>query len=171
MRKILIDKSIRDLKECAYGFPWRHDANCYNFRAPDECVTTDEIDNIEDFEDIENLIIGCDLDDYGFIGKMINLRQLYIYTGENIDSVEFVRTLLKLDYLYIEGSHIDSLDPLIELMNEQKRLLLQEENRIKRLGMALTAVCINSDKELDGMLLKDPGKFASEIIVNGKNIR
>jgi hypothetical protein len=102
---------------------------------------------------------------------MVNLQQLYIYTGENIGSIEFVRTLLKLDYLYIEGSHIDSLDPLIELMNEQKRLLNQEEDIMKRIGMALTGVCISSDKELDGMQLKEPGRYASEIIVNGKSIR
>ncbi len=171
MRKILIDKSNRDPKQCAYGFPWRHDSNCYNFRVPEECVTADKISSIEDFEDIENLIIGCDLDDYGFIGKMINLRQLYIYTGENINDIEFLRTLLKLDYLYIEGSHIESLEPLIALMNEQKRLLLQEEDIMKRLCMALTGVCISSDKELDGMQLKEPGRYASEIIVNGKSIR
>ncbi len=171
MRKILIDKEMKDPKHCSYGFPWRHDGNCYNFRAPDDFVISDEISSIDDMTDIEGLVIGCDLDDYSFIGKMINLRQLYIYTGENINDIEFVRTLLKLDYLYIEGSHIDSLEPLIELMNEQKRLLNQEEDIMKRIDMALTGVCISSDKKLDGMLLKEPGRYASEIIVNGKSIR
>ncbi len=171
MRKILIDKEMKDPKHCSYGFPWRHDGNCYNFRVPDECVTADEISGIKDFDEIENLVIGCDLDDYGFISEMVNLRQLYIYSGENIYDMSFIASLVKLNHLYIHESHINSLDPLIALMLEQKRLLSLEKDINKRLFMTLEAVAINSDKELDGSVLKEPGYYASEIIVNRKSYR
>lgn len=171
MRKILIDKEMKDPKHCSYGFPWRHDGNCYNFRAPDECVTADETGIIDDMTDIEGLVIGCDLDDYSFISEMVNLRQLYIYSGENINDMSFIAPLVKLKHLYIHESHINSLDPLIALMLEQKRLLSLEKDINKRLFMTLEAVAINSDKELDGSVLKEPGYYASEIIVNRKSYR
>ena len=168
MRKILIDKINRDPKECAYSFPWRHDSNCYNFRVPEECVTADSLSSIEDMADIESLVIGCDLSDYSFIKEMVNLRQLYIYSGENIYSLDFIKTLTKLNYLYICSSHIESLEPLIILMKEQKRLFDLEEDIHKRLFMMLSAVCIDSDRDLDGKILKEPGRYASEIIINRK---
>lgn len=84
MRRVLVDNRMVDLKECAYGFPWRYDATCYNFKAPDELILASEVGNIINPLDIEVLVIKCDLEDYSFISKMKNLRQLYVYCGENI---------------------------------------------------------------------------------------
>lgn len=58
---------------------------CFNFNAPDEHFRADEIEKIGDKSKIETLVIGCDLPDYDFISDMVNLRQLYIYSGGNYD--------------------------------------------------------------------------------------
>lgn len=169
MRHILIDKEIKDLKNCGYGFPWRHDSTCYNFRMPKEVVTPDEIDGIEDKSDIETLVIACDLPDYRFLEEMTGLRQLYIYSGANIYDLDFTRHLIHLRQLYVAESHVGSLEPLIELVQEKKSLYDLEKDVPKRLFISMEGICILSDKELDGTPLKKQGLYIGEVIINGKN--
>jgi hypothetical protein len=95
MRKILIDNNQINPRECTYGFPWRDDAICYNFRTPDEFISHHDISSI-DKSDVETLVIGCSLDDYDFVSEMTNLRQLYIYSGGKIGNIDFVKNLVIL---------------------------------------------------------------------------
>jgi len=46
MRKILIESTQTNPRDCSYGLPWDHDSNCYNFRTPVECVTVSNIEKI-----------------------------------------------------------------------------------------------------------------------------
>ena len=170
MRKILIEKENADPKTCSFGFPWKHDSICYNFNMPDECVSADNVAEITAPENIGTLVIGCDLTDYSFIASMTNLNQLYIYSSANITSLDFVKKLNKLRQLYITDSHIASLDPLVELIKERKRAFDAETDVSKRLFMMIDGICINSDKELDGKVLKEPGFYITEIIVNHKRV-
>ena len=155
MRRILIEKENIDPKTCSFGFPWKHDSICYNFNMPDECVTAESIEKIENLAGIETLVIGCDLDDYSFIGDMVNLKQLYIYSGANIDSLRFIKDLNSLRQLYITDSHITSLEPLKDLIQQRKILYDAETEMFKRLLMLIEGICIYSDNDLDGKILKD----------------
>lgn len=170
MRKMLIEKEYKDPKTCSFGFPWKHDSICYNFNMPDECVTAEEIGSIEAPEDIGTLVIGCDLQDYSFITSMTNLNQLYIYSGANITSLDFVKNMNRLRQLYIYDSHIADLEPLVEMIKERKKSFDAETDVSKRLFMMIDGICINSDKELDGKALKEPGFYVTEIIVNHKRV-
>ena len=170
MRRILIEKENIDPKTCSFGFPWKHDSICYNFNMPDECVTAESIGKIEDPADIETLVIGCDLDDYSFIGDMVNLEQLYIYSGANIDSLRFIKDLNSLCHLYITDSHITSLEPLRDLIQQRKSLYDAETEMFKRLLMLIEGICIDSDNDLDGKILKDLDFYVAEIIINRKRI-
>ena len=58
MRRILIENNMVDPKKCSYGFPWKSDSICINFRMPEECVLTSDIDKITDKDNIETLVIG-----------------------------------------------------------------------------------------------------------------
>lgn len=165
MRRILIEKELIDPKACSYGFPWEHDSTCFNFRMTEECVTADRIDEIENIDDIETLVIGCDLPDYNFIEGMTGLKQLYIYSGESLYSLDFLKNLNDLRQLYIADSHIESLEPLVDLIKERKRLYDSETDISKRLFMMMEGICIVSDKELDEKMLKEPGLHISEIII------
>ena len=170
MRRILIEKENIDPKTCSFGFPWKHDSICYNFNMPNECVTAESIGKIEDPADIETLVIGCDLEYYSFISEMVNLKQLYIYSGANIDSLRFIKELNCLRQLYITNSHITSLEPLKDLIQQRKSLYDAETEMFKRLLMLIEGICIDSDKDLDGKILKDPGFYVTEIIINRKRI-
>ena len=171
MRYILIDKERRNPKECAYGFPWKYDAPCYNFRMPEEAFTPDDIAGIENKSDIETLVIACDLEDYSFFEDMTGLEQLYIYSGTNIRDLSILKPLHHLRQLYITRTHVASLDPLIELIQEMKRLHDLETDSRKRIFMSMEGICINSDQELDGTTLKKQGLYIGEVIINGKNLR
>ena len=170
MRHILIEKANIDPKSCSFGFPWKHDSICYNFRMPEECVPAESITEIANKNEIESLVIGCDLPDYSFIEDMVNLKQLYIYSGENIHSLGFIKKLNCLTQLYIADSRIEDLNPLIELIKERKRLFDLEEDMHKRLFMLIEGICINSDKKLDGKLLTEQHIYISEIIINQSRI-
>ena len=170
MRRILIEKENIDPKSCSFGFPWKHDSICYNFRMPEECVTADSIAENVNKDDIETLVIGCDLSDYSFIEDMVNLKQLYIYSGANIYSLEFISKLNRLSQLYIAESQIETLNPVVELIKERKRLFDLEKDIHKRLFIMIEGICINSDKELDGKLLKKQNFYISEIIINNSRI-
>lgn len=169
MRCIMINTNRIDLKNYSLGCPWKYDVTAYNFRFPEEVIAVSDIDKIDYFEDIQSLVISCDLENYDFIAKMINLRQLYIYSGNNLQDISFVRNLNALSHLYIADSHIDSLDPLKELIAEQKRQFDTEKDFHKRLFMIIDAVCVNSSNELDGDQLLESGAYITEIIVNDKN--
>ena len=170
MRRILIEKENIDPKSCSFGFPWKHDSICYNFRMPEECVTADNVGELVNKDDIETLVIGCDLSDHSFIEDMDNLKQLYIYSGANIYSLEFISKLNRLSQLYIAESQIETLNPVVELIKERKRLFDLEKDIHKRLFIMIEGICINSDKELDGKLLKKQNFYISEIIINNSRI-
>lgn len=166
MRRILIEKENIDPKACSYGFPWKHDSVCFNFRMPEECVTADKIGEIRNKGDIETLVIGCDLTDHSFIGEMTELKQLYIYAGNDLYSLDFVKKLNKLRQLYIANSHIDLLEPLVEMIKERKRLFDSETDIHKRLFMLIEGICIKSDRKLDGKELTVQGFHISEVIID-----
>ncbi|MGN0496400.1 MAG: leucine-rich repeat domain-containing protein [Lachnospiraceae bacterium] len=171
MRKILVEKTEIDPRTCSYGFPWRYDATCYNFHGPEETVLDREIETLKDKTEIETLVIGCDLENYNFIADMTNLRQLYIYSGNQLNDISFVKNLVDLRQLYIAQSQIDSLDGLVQLITEQKKRFDAETDLMKRLFIGIDAVCIESAcKNLDGKVLLEPGLRLSEVIINGRHL-
>ena len=171
MRRILIDEKKIKPTECSYGFPWHHDATCFNFKMPKESVSSSEIGEIKNKDDIETLVIGCDLSDYEFIKDMVGLRQLYIYSGSNIRKLDFVRSLNNLSQLYVTNSHVESLEPVVELVKVRRELFNLEEDIHKRLFMFIEGICIDTDCELDCSSLAEFAGFVSEIIINRKRIK
>ncbi|MBR1855064.1 MAG: hypothetical protein IJ794_18315 [Lachnospiraceae bacterium] len=168
-RHILIERDEIDPQKCSYGFPWKHDSTCYNFRMPKECVPADRIGEMlggEGSKEIETAVIGCELENYGFLADMINLRQLYIYAGGKIKEIDFVENLVWLQQLYVGESHIGSLDSLVRLLTEKKRLMDQAEDAWERLGYSMEGIFIETDQEgLTKKTLKETGLYVSEIIL------
>jgi hypothetical protein len=171
MRKILIDNNQNiNPRECTYGFSWRHDATCFNFRTPDEFIPYHDLSKIIDMSDVETLVIGCELDDYDFISDMTNLRQLYIYSGGKISNIDFIKNLVYLKQVYIAESHIDSLNGLVKVIEEKRRRIDTETDMWKRIELGMEGICIESDcNSLDGKELLEI--YISEVIINGKRIR
>lgn len=166
MRKILIENTEVKLDGCSYGFPWEHDATCYNFRRPEEIILAQHIHDIENDEDVETLVIGCRLDDYGFIAGMKNLRQLYIYDGSNIYNLAFVEKLVALQQLYIAKAHIDFLEPLVELLKKKKEMFDAEGDYMKKLDYVMEGIYIESDRgDLDKEILTAPRLYIGEMII------
>lgn len=172
MRRILIENNMVDPKKCSYGFPWKSDSICMNFRMPEECVLTSDIDKVTDKDNIETLVIGCELDSYDFISDMVNLEYLYIYTGENIKNLDFTKKLVFLQQLYIVGTHISDLAPLYSLAEGKKRFMKNEPNAMKIMDYVIDGICIDTDCEIDNTdSLLDAGVYISELIIGKKRVR
>ena len=110
------------------------------------------------------------LKDYSFISKMTNLRQLYIYAGENIVDLKFISELTNLNQLYLAESKIKEIDELVTLLRRQKEIAKNLEG-INRIIYGFDAICVNSSEELEGSILLEQGFYVSEIIVNRKWIQ
>lgn len=172
MRRILIEKEMMDPKHCSYGFPWKSDVPCFNFRMPEECVLAEDVCKITDKENIDTLVIGCDLDSYDFISDMVNLKILYIYKGGNVTNLDFVKKLVHLQQLYVADTHISDLSPLYPLAEEKGRLVKSEPNVMKSTFYMFEGICIKTDKEIeDAYKLLDAGIYISELIIGTKKIR
>ena len=171
MRKILLDNHQLDPTKCSYGLPWKHDAICFNFRGPEELILADNLDDLGDLSEIETLVIGCELDDYSFIAGMTNLQQLYIYTAANMSSLDFVESLIKLRQMYVANSHVASLESLVKLLSEKKRLLDEQNDIHNRIAYIIEGICIESDVDLDGKELLTSGVYMSELIINKRHFK
>lgn len=170
MSYILIGEQGTDLGKSVYSFPWKSDAICYNFKLPRELVCSDDIRSIDRAE-VESLVIKCNLSDYSFIADMKNLRQLYIYTGENIYDLSFIEDLVKLNHLCIGRSHIESLGSLVKLI-KKKKALYDDKANIKENWMYLfDGIYIDSDSlDSSGSELPISDLDTSEVIVNRNRI-
>lgn len=169
MRNILIDNHTVDVEKCSFSLPWNGDANCFNFIRPTEFVLDTEMRDIDPL-DVESLVIGCDIDDYGVVKKMTNLEQLYIYAGNNLKDLNFITSLSNLNQLYISKSEISNLNGLDDLMKLQKSIFDTQKEKRKWKIYGLYAICINSSMELDGGFLQNSELYVSEIIINGRLI-
>lgn len=165
MRRILIDEVEVDVKNVAYGLPWKYDATCYNFRKAEEWVHVSEINSIKKKE-VEVLIIGCDLEDYSFISDMTNLKQLYIYSGQNIKDLDFVKDLVNLNQLFVADSKVESAEGVVELLRKKAEIIDAETDPMKKIIRQIEAVCIETESEkVTKKELKAANPYYAEIIV------
>ena len=172
--RILIDKENRLDK--AYPLPWKSDATCFNFKSPEIVVHPDNIMvEIEKPEQVESLVIACDLKDYSFIEEMTNLTQLYIYSAENIKDLEFLKQLVKIRQLCLGNINVESLDGLVKLIDlkYQKYKEIEEINDLEgRLTYGFEGVYIQSNKyEGNGMELIKPNICRGDMVVNGTRVK
>lgn len=144
--RILIDD--KEDKDRMYPLPWYSDSHCFNFKCPNRQIYPDKITDIKRPSYVETLVIACKLDDYTFISRMKNLRQLYIYDGANITDLSFLKNLLKLHYLCVLDSHITTLEHLRELIDRKyevyKRASKNEKDEV-RLTYMFYGICIMTD--------------------------
>ena len=100
-----------------YLLPWASDGTCFNFKSPTKVIYS--YSAISEPEKVETLVVNCDLPSYEFISSMVNLTQLYIYKGNNISDLGFLKNLVKLRQLCLLDLHIESLRNLVELIDSK----------------------------------------------------
>ncbi|KIC05448.1 hypothetical protein LRN_1729 [Ligilactobacillus ruminis DPC 6832] len=174
MLRILIDTDKRLDK--SYPLPWKSDATCFNFKAPEMVIYPENtIEKITEPEDVESLVIACDLTDYKFISEMVNLTHLYIYSAENIKDLDFLKNLSKIRQLYLGNINVESLEGLVELieLKDQKYKEIEEVNDLEgRLTYGFEGIYIQSNKyEGDGTELVKPNICRNDIVVNDKRVK
>ena len=170
--RLLID--TEDNLHMRYGLPWVYDGDCFNFKAPEKRVSSET--EIENPEEVQTLVINCDLESYDFISKMKNLTQLYIYKGKNVKDLDFLKDLVRLDHFYLAGSKVPSLKSLVELIQLKDKLYLKEveeggDEMDIRLYYTLSCVRIISDAyEGDGSELLNRNICHYDLSVNDNRI-
>lgn len=115
-----------------FEMPWRSDSSCFNFKCPTFKVSADEIEILVDLaEQVNTLVINCELEDYSFIQKLVHLEQLYFYKGKNITDLSFLENLLELRQLCIIECNVSSYEPLVALMDKKSKLINSFDDYIK----------------------------------------
>ncbi len=155
-----------------YFLPWAIHATCFNFRSPTKVIYPGS--EIREPDKIETLVINCDLRNYEFISSMVDLTQLYIYSGNNISDLRFLKNLVKLRQLCVLDSHIASLQSLIELIDLKHKCYKEfpaDKDLLGRIKYGFEGVCIRSDAyHGDGSELLKADICFSEILVNKNRI-
>lgn len=120
------------------------------------------------------MVVNCDLPSYGFISSMVNLTQLYIYKGNNVSDLGFLKNLVKLRQLCVLDSHIESLQSIVELIDSKYKCykeLPEEKNFLGRITYGFEGVCIQSKAyHGDGSELLKADICSSDILVNKNRI-
>lgn len=168
--RVLID--TEDNRNMMYMLPWTSDATCFNFKAPTKVIYP--YSAICEPEKVETLVINVDLPSYKFISSMVNLTQLYIYKGNNVSDLGFLKNLVKLRQLCILDSHIESLQSLVELIDSKYKCYKEfpeEKDFWGIITYGFEGVCIQSDAYFgDGSELLQADICSSDILVNKNRI-
>lgn len=155
-----------------YLLPWASDGTCFNFKSPTKVIYP--CSAICEPEKVETLVVNCDLPSYGFISSMVNLTQLYIYKGNNVSDLGFLKNLVKLRQLCVLDSHIESLQSIVELIDSKYKCykeLPEEKNFLGRITYGFEGVCIQSKAyHGDGSELLKADICSSDILVNKNRI-
>ena len=107
-----------------YRFPWKSDAICYNFRAPEIMVPDDRIEEmITDPLEVETLVVTSDLENYDFISEMRNLKQLYLYRAYHLEDLFMIQDLVKLRQVMIAHGRISCMDSVCRFFDNKKKAL------------------------------------------------
>lgn len=168
--RVLID--TEDRRNMVYLLPWASDGTCFNFKSPTKVIYP--CSAICEPEKVETLVVNCDLPSYGFISSMVNLTQLYIYKGNNVSDLGFLKNLVKLRQLCFLDSHIESLQSIVELIDSKYKCykeLPEEKNFLGRITYGFEGVCIQSKAyHGDGSELLKADICSSDILVNKNRI-
>lgn len=171
--RILIDTEKR--KNIAYPLPWNSTGTCFNFKAPTRKVSPEY--KSRKLENIETLVINCELQSYEFIGRMENLKQLYIYDGRNVKELSFLRNLNKLKQLCLVGTKVDTLKDLVALIELKQKTYEEERSSPKEEFLARMQYCFegiyfqSENYKGNGLeLLEKNDLTRKDIWINGKCI-
>jgi len=170
MRVLLDTEDNR--RNMMYFMPWSSDGTCFNFKVPTKVIYP--YSAICEPEKVETLVINCELKNYKFISRMVNLTQLYIYKGKNVSDLEFLRNLVKLRQLCILDSKVKSLQSLAELIDLKYKCYKEaseEKDFWGRITYGFEGVCIQSDAyHGDGSELLKADICSNDIIINENRI-
>lgn len=170
MKHILIDNHGVPVEQCGYSLPWKNDSVCMNFNRPDEIIDPDDIEHISN--DVETLVIGCDLKDYSFIDQLINLKELYLYEGKNVTDLSFVENLVYLKQLMITGSHVSTVEPVKKLLEKKKEMIGEGKDFMHDwYPYVMEGICVESYQNISDMdELLSYRRYLSELIFNGHHL-
>ena len=150
----------------AYRMPWESDAICYNFNEPEVFIPDDSIiEMIKDPMDVETLVVTADLKDYGFIEKMKNLKQLYLYNAGNFRDLSVIKDLIYLRQICILHSEVLCIDGLEELIRNKKEAIDLGTNDLDaRTTYGIEGIFIHSDEsELRLTSIDNCGVYIGEL--------
>lgn len=148
MSNILIYPKGSKLNNEAYMMPWSSDAVCFNFNEPEVFIPDDTIDEmITDPLDVETLVVTSDLKDYGFISKMKNLTQIYLYNAREFWNLSLIKDLVNLRQICIMHSKVICLDGLNTLLENKKKLIELASNDFgAKIAYGIEGIRIHSDE-------------------------
>ena len=136
--------------------PWFYDSNAYNMCIPDLYFSPEELADGELWVELQRFtILGCyifcPLADYSFLSRLPRLRDITIFQGENLKTLEFLRATPDWLQLHIEDAALENLDPLF--------------SEGPRRGFFSRCVCLAGCTVADHSALVRPEIYLSELVI------
>ncbi len=107
--------------------PWEATSHAFNMKLPSLYISPDDLYDTEIISRIKEAeVIGCyvytPLSDYSFISQFPRIRDLNIFSAENMKNLDFLLTLTECNMLYLEGARLENLDVLLSMKEKHKSI-------------------------------------------------
>ena len=117
----------------SFPIPWQMTSNAMNMKLPDIFISKEDIFDEQVMSMIKKCkVVGCyifvPLDSYDFLSEFIELMDLNILCGENIENLDFLPNLQKLKMLYLEDVKVENIDILIEMRQREEDIFKRAMN-------------------------------------------
>ncbi len=141
--------------------PWEMTVHAHNMKLPDVYLSPEDLEDEEILKTLHGYrVIGCyiytPLKNYSFLSSFTELRDLNIFEAENLCDLDFLLPLRECDMLYLEGTRLDNLDPLVTVKKSVKGIFG---------GFRCLGLCDCEIKDISSLY----GVSFSELIIWSKN--
>ena len=110
------------------GVPWERTGTAFSMRIPDVYIAPEDLADEELMELLSRYtVMGCyiwsPLEDYGFLARFPDIRDLNIKFCRNMTDLEFLRPLTNCYMLSLHGAELENLDVILDMHAEHKNHL------------------------------------------------
>ena len=110
------------------GVPWELTAHAFNMKTPDVYLSAEDIND----ESIMNMlakyhVMGCyiwtPLDDYSFLSRFPEIRDINIKCGDSIRNLDFLKELKECSMLFLQNARLKNLDVILNIRKTHTSVL------------------------------------------------
>lgn len=101
-----------------YPIPWDITANAYNMKIPNVYIAKNDLHNEKIMQKIckfrvQGCYIFCELQNYDFLNRFVDMYDLNIYQAYNLKDLSFLKSFNNCRLLFVSRAHLKNIDEVI----------------------------------------------------------
>lgn len=101
-----------------YPIPWDSTSNAYNMKLPNVYISKDDLHNDEIMQKISSFKVNgcyifCELDNYDFLNRFVDMYDLNIYSAHNLKDISFLKSFSNCRLMFISRAHLKDIDLVV----------------------------------------------------------